>query len=523
MAAPQTHYARSGDVRIAYQVMGEGPVDLVLVPGFITNLDVQWEDAGFVHLMSRLAAFGRLIMFDKRGTGLSDRVAPDALPSLETRMGDVRAVMDACRSRRAVLIGASEGGPMSVLFAATYPERTRALVLYGAYASFHRWVATVEQLEAFIAKADETWGSGEMLKAFAPSLYPNPRFRNWWARWERLSASPGAAVALARMNASIDVTAAAATVRVPTLVVHRAGDVRINIEAGRWLAANIPAARYAEIPGSDHLMWVGDIDRVVDEIELFVTGSNLSAPEPDRVLATVLAVEIKDAERHAIRVGNAAWARLLAGHAGQIERLVTQYRGQMIGQGQVGGHALAAFDGPARAVRCAQAIVATARTMGGIGIGCGLHTGEIGRGTTGTEPAGAAIHLAQRAAQLGRAGDVLVSRTVTDLVAGANLAFANTPLRLTPDDGGPLPLFRLAGPAVPAAPDHVADAALASLTPREREVLRLLAEGRTNHAIADRLALSEHTIKRHVANLLGKLALPSRAAAAALVGRLGPG
>jgi pimeloyl-ACP methyl ester carboxylesterase/DNA-binding CsgD family transcriptional regulator len=523
MAAPQTHYARSGDVRIAYQVMGEGPVDLVLVPGFITNLDVQWEDAGFVHLMTRLAAFGRLIMFDKRGTGLSDRVPPDALPDLQTRMDDVRAVMDACRSRRAVLIGASEGGPMSVLFAATYPERTRALVLYGAYASFHRWVATPAQLDAFIAKADETWGTGEMLRAFAPGLYPNPRFRNWWARWERLSASPGAAVALARMNALIDVTAVAATVRVPTLVIHRGGDVRIDVAAGRWLAANIQAARYAEIPGSDHLMWVGDIDRVVDEIETFVTGSNLSAPEPDRVLATVLAVDIKDAGRHAARIGTPAWTALLATHVGQVERLVAQYRGDMVGLGEADGNALAAFDGPTRAVGCAQAIVAAARASTSIGVGCGLHTGEIGRRTADTPPSGAAIHFAQRAARAAGAWIVLVSRTVTDLIAGSRLGFAETSLRLRLDEGPALALFQLRDATSPRTPGQVADATLASLTAREREVLRLLAEGRTNHAIADRLALSQHTVKRHVANLLSKLALPSRAAAAALVGRLGPG
>lgn len=238
---PQTRYARSGDVRIAYQVVGQGPIDLVFVPGFVSNLDLHWEDPGYAHLLRRLSAFSRLILLDKRGTGLSDRVDVHHLPSLETRMDDVRAVMDAVGSQRAALLGASEGGPMSMLFAATYPQRTRALLLYGSYAHFHSWVLSPAKLQAFIERAEENWGSGQALSAFAPGMMDNARFCDWWARYERVGASPAAAVALARMNAEIDVRPVLPAVRVPTLIIHRRDDVRVNVVGGRYLPARSPA------------------------------------------------------------------------------------------------------------------------------------------------------------------------------------------------------------------------------------------------------------------------------------------
>ena len=277
MKPPETRYARSGDVHIAYQVLGQGPLDLVFVPGFVSNLEHHWEDPGFSHLLHRLASFCRLIQFDKRGTGLSDHVPVSDLPSLEARMDDVRAVLDAVGSKRAALLGASEGGPLAMLFAATYPERTRALVLYGSYAHFHSWVMPPERLEEFVARAETVWGRGDMLINFAPGMRQNERFRDWWARFERLGASPAAAIALARMNADIDVRRVLPAIRVPTLVLHRTGDVRVNVAAGRYLAQFIDGAKYVELPGSDHLVWVGDVDRIVDEIETFLIGGHGTA------------------------------------------------------------------------------------------------------------------------------------------------------------------------------------------------------------------------------------------------------
>ena len=291
MVRPDTQYARSGDVHIAYQVMGGGPIDVVFVQGFISNLETQWEDPGLTHLFNRLASFSRLIIFDKRGSGLSDRVTD--MPDLETRMDDVRAVLDAVGSRQTVLLGASEGGPMSILFAATYPQRTRALILYGAYAHFHSWVLSPEQVEGFVAGAEAHWGDGSTLKSFCPNLVGNDRFRAWWARFERLGTSPAGAIALARMNSLIDVRALLPAVRVPTLVIHRDRDARVHPAAGRYLVRHIPGARLVEIPGIDHPIWVGDTDRVIDEIEEFLTGVR-PAPEANRVLATILCADLAD-------------------------------------------------------------------------------------------------------------------------------------------------------------------------------------------------------------------------------------
>lgn len=523
MIRPETHYARSGDVHIAYQVIGEGPLDLVFVHGFISNLEVQWEDPGFAHLLSRLAAFSRLIVFDKRGTGLSDRVPLDALPNLEQRMDDVRAVMDAARSRRAALVGSSEGGPMAMLFAATYPQRTRALVLYGAYANFYRWVSPPEKLEAFIANAEQTWGTGEMLRAFAPGLFGNARFRDWWARWERLGASPSAAIALARMNALIDVRHVPAAIRVPTLVLHRRDDVRINVEGGRFLAANIPGAKHVELEGSDHLMWVGDIDRIVDEIEEFLTGAHLPPPPVDRSLATMLLVDVPDADRLSVRAGDADWREMLGRLRGLVERALEQHQGRRLGGARPDGSVLAGFDGPARAVRCAMGVRDSVARVLGLGVRCGLHTGEVAL-PEGGEPGGVAIHLVARVVGAGRAGDVVVSRTVSDLVAGSGLRFRRLAggLRVGDEELGLYVAESGVEHGVAVRSGGAADGgALALLSLRERQVLKLIAAGRTNQSIAGELKLSEHTVKRHVANVLMKLDLPTRAAAAAMAARLG--
>ena len=324
---PETRYARSGDVHVAYQAVGGGPLDLVLVPGFVSHVEEWWEEPLCARFFERLASFSRLLLFDKRGTGLSDRVA--AVPTLEQRMDDVRAVMEAAGSQRAAVLGISEGGAMSALFAATHPERTAALVLYGTFAAFSSWVPTPQQLEHFLRAIDETWGTGRSLPHFAPSVADDPRFRRWWARHERLGASPGAAMALMRMNSEIDVRPVLPAIRVPTLVLHRTGDVTVNVRAGREQAVLIPGARYVELPGVDHLPFVGDADTILDEIEEFLTGVR-PAPASDRVLATVLFVDVVGSTERAARLGDRRWADLLAAFYGLVRRELGRFRGREV-------------------------------------------------------------------------------------------------------------------------------------------------------------------------------------------------
>jgi pimeloyl-ACP methyl ester carboxylesterase/DNA-binding NarL/FixJ family response regulator len=508
---PQTRYAKSGDVQIAYQVVGQGPIDFVFVPGFVSNLDIHWEDPGYAHLLRRLSAFTRLIMLDKRGTGLSDRVDIRHLPSLETRMDDVRAVLDAVGSQRGALLGASEGGPMSILFAATYPARTRALLLYGSYAHFHSWVLPPAKLEAFIERAENTWGSGQSLVAFAPGMLEHPRFCEWWARHERGGASPAAAVALARMNADIDVRPVLSAVQVPTLVLHRRDDVRVNVRGGRYLAEHIRGSKYVEMPGSDHLMWVGDIDRVVDEIEEFITGAR-PRTDHDRVLATVVAADIVDAARGATELGDRRWVELMRDHRRIVEAQVERFRGRVIGERPDG--TIACFDGPARALRCAHAMHEAA-DHAGLRLRIGVHTGELEMREDVV--GGLALHVAVQIAATARPGEVVASAIVRDLVAGSGLRFREP--RTTRLDGVTEPLWLHCVDDEAPTPAAVtrnppASSELARLSQREREILGLVARGLTNPDIARQLDLSDHTVKRHVANILLKLDLPSRTAAA---------
>jgi pimeloyl-ACP methyl ester carboxylesterase/DNA-binding CsgD family transcriptional regulator len=514
---PQTRYAKSGDVRIAYQVVGHGPIDLVFVPGFISNLDIHWDDPGYAHLMRRLAGFCRLILFDKRGTGLSDRVDIHHLPSLETRMDDVRAVMDAVGSQRAALLGASEGGPMAILFAATYPKRTRALLLYGAYAHFYSWVLTPTRLQAFIERAEDAWGTGQALAAFAPGMQGNPRFCEWWARYERVGASPAAAVALARMNAEIDVRAVLTAVRVPTLVLHRRDDVRVNFGGGQHLAQHIAGAKFVEMPGSDHLVWVGDIDRVVDEIEEFLTGAR-PRTDHDRVLATVVAADVVEAAREAARHGDRRWIDLMQSFRDAVETEVARFHGRVVGKRPDG--AIACFDGPARALRCAHTIRAAATRLG-LRLRIGAHTGEIE--WRDDDAGGLALHVAVQIAAAAPPGEIVASGIVRDLVAGSGLRFRE--MRALPAEGSePLRLYGVEEETMtlaPAPPAAAAASELARLSAREREILGLVARGLTNPDIARELDLSDHTVKRHVANILLKLDLTSRAAAAAFAAHHG--
>ena len=320
-SAPETRYAKSGDVSIAYQIVGDGPIDLVLVPGFVSHLDVDWDDVAHAHFLRRLASFSRLIRFDKRGTGLSDR--PGGLPDLETRMGDVRAVMDAAGSERAALFGYSEGGPMCVLFAATYPDMTSALVLYGTYAKRqdpddeYPWAQTREARQSYAEQVEADWGWEADMRRMCPGA--DETMARWWAARARAAASPGAARDLILMNSLIDVRHVLPTVQVPTLVLHRTGDLDSQVEEGRYVADHVPGARFVELSGDDHVPWI-DADQVVDEVEEFVTGVRPS-PEPDRVLATVLFTDLVESTRRAAEVGDRRWRELLEAHHAAVRQV----------------------------------------------------------------------------------------------------------------------------------------------------------------------------------------------------------
>ena len=414
---PETRYAKSGDIHIAYQVIGNGPLNLVFVPGFVSHIDWLWEEPACARFFTELASFARLILFDKRGTGLSDRTLQ--MPTLEQRMDDVRAVLDTIGVEQAAIIGVSEGGPMSMLFAATYPERTAALVLWGTFAESSTWVATPERLEHILDFVDKAWGTGKSLRSIAPSVADDERFRNWWGRYERLAASPGAAMALIRMNSEIDVRSVLPAVHVPTLVLHRLEDVFIDVSAGRYVAEHIPGAKFVGLSGRDHIAWLGDSDAVLNEIEEFLTGVR-HAPERDRVLATILFIDIVGSTEKAAILGDHLWRNRLESYYGVARREIGRFMGREINK--AGDSILAVFDGPARAVRCACAIRDAVQELG-IEIRAGLHTGECEVMGNGTDMGGIAVHIGARVAAAARPGEVLVSSTVKDLVVGSGLRF----------------------------------------------------------------------------------------------------
>ncbi|HET6946183.1 MAG TPA: adenylate/guanylate cyclase domain-containing protein [bacterium] len=419
---PITRYAKSGEVSIAYQVVGSGPRDLVFVMGWVSHLELFWEEPAVARFMERLASFSRLILFDKRGTGLSDRVPPDQLPTLEQRMDDVRAVMDAVGSERAALLGVSEGGPMSALFAATYPQRTTALVIYGSYAKriwdpAYPWAPTPAERQQFYALIERDWGGEVDFATLAPSMAHDARVREWMARYMRLSTSPGAALALAKMNTQVDIRHILSSIRVPTLILHRTGDRDTDVGAARWMAGQIPAAKYVELSGDDHIPWFGDQQALLDEVEDFLTGVR-RGPEPDRTLATVLFTDIVGSTARAAELGDRRWRELLDAHHAVIRRELERSRGREVGV--AGDGFLAVFDGPARAIRCAAAASNGVRGLG-LEIRAGLHTGEVE--VIGQSVGGIAVHIGARIAALASPGEVLVSSTVKDLVAGSGITF----------------------------------------------------------------------------------------------------
>jgi len=420
MQQPKTQYARNGAVNIAFQVVGDGPIDLALVPGFISHVDLLWTLPEATAFMRRLASFSRLILFDKRGTGLSDPVA--GLSSLEERMEDLHAVLDAAGSERPALLGVSEGGPMSVLFAATYPDRVTSLLLYGSYPTGKRG-SLEERMEARFAEltaiVDEHWGEGLAIEWFVPSLAGSPTLRRTWGLFERAAASPGMVGALIRSYREIDVTPLLPTLRVPTRVLHREHDTAVAVEGARAVADEIPGARYVELAGNDHIPWLGDSDALLDEVEEFITGSR-HAPEPDRGLATVLFTDIAGSTERAATLGDRRWREPLERHHTLVRDQLAAYGGREVKT--LGDGFLATFDGPARAIRCACAI-ADRSSSEGVEIREGVHTGECE--LMGDDVGGMAVHIGARVAALASPGEVLVSSTVKDLVVGSGIEFAD--------------------------------------------------------------------------------------------------
>lgn len=417
---PRTQYAKCDDLNIAYQVTGEGPIDLLYVPGWVSNLDYAWEYPGYARVFERLGSFARLIRFDKRGTGLSDREV--GFPTLEQRMEDVQAVMDAAGSERAALLGTSEGGNMSALFAATYPERTEALVLYGCFAKGlwapdYPWAATREELDNDLAAIAEEWGGPFDLQNGAPSLANDEEARQWFAAYLRCSASPKAAISIWDWNAEIDVRSILPTIHLPTLVLHRSGDRWQKVEEGRYLAEHIPGAKFVELPGDDHVIFAGDQTQLLDEIEEFLTGVRPTPPS-ERVLLTVLFTDIVESTAIATEVGDYRWKAILQLHDAEVRKELSRHRGTEVKM--TGDGFLAAFDGPTRAIQCAIAIRKRLSKVD-LKIRAGVHTGECER--RGRDLSGIAVHLASRLLDHARPGEILTSRTVKDLIVGSGMAF----------------------------------------------------------------------------------------------------
>lgn len=416
MDLPATHYAKSGDVCVAYQIFGGGPIDLVFVPGWISHLDLWWDSPVTAGWLERFGRFARVIMFDKRGTGLSDRDC--GLPGVDQRMDDIRAVMDAAGSNRAAILGISEGGSLAALFAASHPDRCQALVLHGAFAKFTSWFPTQDELDAFFDYVREKWGSGDNMALFSQSRKEDQAYRMWWGRRERAAASPSTALALMKMNSEIDISGILPAVRVPTLVIHRSNDTVVDIDGGRQLATLIPHAQFLESPGKDHTPWTGDdVDALAERIEEFLTGSK-PAERSNRVLATVLFTDIVESTARAEALGDRRWRDLLEAHNKVVRAELERFRGSEVRF--TGDGFLTTFDGPARAIRCGLAIAEGVRPLG-IDVRIGLHTGEVN--FSGGDVHGIAVHIAARVAALSGAGETLVSRTVKDLVAGSGISF----------------------------------------------------------------------------------------------------
>jgi class 3 adenylate cyclase/pimeloyl-ACP methyl ester carboxylesterase len=422
MEPPVTRYAKSDDVLVAFQEMGKGDVDLVYCAEFWHSIEAQWLEPRFEAFLRRLASFSRLVSFDQRGTGLSDPVPVSELPTLEQWMDDVRAVMDATDSERAALLGSGGGGLMTMLFAATYPERTAALILLNSFARLTRtqdypWGTSSDYEDEFVEKMRTGWGQGVFADVVAPSAANEPGFREWWARYERLGTRAGAIVPIRHMLQLVDVRHVLSSIQAPTLIVSATGNRLVDVGHGRYLAEHIPGAKYVELSGDDHLPFIGDSEAILDEIEEFLTGFRHGG-EPDRVLATVLFTDIVESTEHAAALGDRRWRELLDRHDEAIRRVLARFNGREIDT--AGDGFLAIFDGPGRAVRAAQAIRDAIRGMG-LEVRVGLHTGEVE--LVGSDVRGIAVHIGARVSAEAGPGEVLVSSTVKDLVAGSGIEF----------------------------------------------------------------------------------------------------
>ena len=500
-------YARSGDVNIAFQVVGDGPVDLILVLGWVSHLAYVWELPAIAAFLNRLSSFSRLILFDKRGCGMSDRVYP--LPTLEQRMDDVRAVLDAVGSERAALMGISEGGVMSALFAATYPERTAGLVIVGSYPSALRrpgypWGITEEAMEKRIAQVREVWGTGFGMDRYAPSQVANPVAKAWWGTFTQMSASPGDAVDLLRMNNLIDIRDILPAIRVPTLIVHARGDKVAPIEAGRYFAAQIPGAKLLELDSDDHWPYFGDADQVIGEVQEFLTGVR-SAHPPETTLATILFTDVADAGAHAVWLGGRQWNQLVERHHRVVRNTLSRYSGREV---EVSDHGITAvFDGTARAIRCALHIRDELVELG-LRIRAGIHAGECD--VADGRPHGVAFQITSGVMAAAQPGEVLVSGTVKDLVVGSGLEFAERGARQFAGVPGSWNVFAAGSQTQAIIHEQAPAAGSPSLSRREQEVAQLLAHGLSNREIAERLYLSERTVDNHVHHILAKLGFDSR-------------
>jgi len=416
----EIRYARSGPLFIAYQILGQGPPDLVVAPGYMSNLEQNWEWPAYARFFQRLASFSRVILFDRRGTGLSDRMID--VGTFEDLLDDIRAVMDDAGSERAAVLGGAEGGPMCMLFAGTRPERTSALILLTTYARRkwapdYQWGITPE-MDAQTMDSFDHWGRHPIgIRTLAPRLADDPAFRHWYLRAQRFGASPGGARAWYRITADIDVRHVLPVIRVPTLVIHRTEDRAIPVEHGRYLGAEIPGARYVELPGDDHFWFAGDSDAALAEIQEFLVGVR-PVPEPDRVLATIMFTDIVGSTARAAALGDRRWQDLLDSHNALVRKELERFRGHEVDT--AGDGFLATFDGPARAIRCGLAISAGTRGIG-LDVRVGLHTGEIE--LAGDDIRGIAVHIGSRVAAMAGPGEVLVSGTVKDLVAGSGIEF----------------------------------------------------------------------------------------------------
>lgn len=438
-----TRYADSDGLSIAYQVHGEGPPNLVLTPGFVSHVELIWEEPTIARFLGRLTSFARLVVFDKRGQGLSDR--PGRPPTLEESMDDLGAVMDAAGCGRAAILGVSEGGPMSALFAASYPERVSSLVLYGTWARMLRAPDYPQGIEPELLDQlrdlfRDEWGGPVAAGLWAPSAVDDPEFRRWWAMFLRQGTSPMGAMALIDLYREIDVRAILPTISVPTLILHRGDDIVVRECQGRYLAAAIPGARYVQLPGADHLAWIGNQDAILDEIEEFLVGSR-RAHEPDRALATVLFTDIVDSTATAARLGDRAWRDLIERHDATVRHHLHLHRGHEVKT--MGDGFLATFDGPARAIRCATSLRDALGPLG-LRVRAGIHTGEVE--LIGDDVAGMAVNIGARIGALAGADEVYVSSTVKELVVGSGLDFEERGVHTLKGAPGEWSLFAVAAP-----------------------------------------------------------------------------